>query len=117
MDTASRREEARAAFLDRDDFFLECDIGFFEPLGELVERENGVDDTFVVGGFVFFGDTRPDEDGFGIGHAPFNVFAVGLHWAEYVGEVWELGGEILLNEQIDGVATRRDEDIARTIGE
>ena len=111
-DAAGRREKTRAAFFVGPDLGGERHPGRLEPGRQLVKRQHGIDDPLVIMRLVQLGHTRTDEHGLGPGNALFNILAVRLHRRQYVGQIRQFSRKILLNQKIDGVTTRRDDDVA-----
>ena len=112
QNTARGREKSRSALLLRIHFFFKNDAFVIEPFGEFLVGQNGVDDSVVVGRLVLFCDARTDKHGFCARMTAFQIRTMRLHRRKYVGKIRKLFGEILLYEQIDGVAARGYDDIS-----
>ena len=109
---ARSREESCPALSLRIHLFFESNTLAAEPLGEFLVGEHGVHYAVVMRSLVLFSNARPYKHGFCTGVTFFEVLAVRLHRRKHVGEIRKFFWEILLYEQVDRMATRRDDYIS-----
>ena len=83
-----------------------------KPSCKLLKGEYGVDNAFVVVGFVLFRNAGTDEHGFGVRESLLYIAAVCLHRREYVREILQFFREIFLYKEVYRMTARGYHDIA-----
>ena len=99
--TAGGGEETCAALGRIIYFLLKLNSLGFQPISKLFKGENGINESFIVLGFVFLGYARTNKNRLGIRHSSLDIRAVSLHRRHNICEIFKRRRKMLLNQQID----------------
>ena len=109
--TARCREEARTALLFMVHLLRKLDILSFQPVGQLFKGQNRIHDAFIILRLILFGDARTDEDRLCVRVATLDIGTMRLHRGKYIRKIRQFRREVLLNQQVNGVAAGSDDHI------